>query len=171
MRHIRRCTLYLLASVLVAGICLAEDAVPAKFYKLDFVVKEVEAGKVLNTRSYSATVSASADHNCRIRTGNRVPVPTVSASPSTYTYLDVGVNIDCFHMKESQGELSLDIQADISSLMQETASPPSLPPIVRQNKWGSTVIVPLKKPTVVFSSDDVTGKRQMQLELTATPIA
>jgi hypothetical protein len=33
------------------------------------------------------------------------------------------------------------------------------------------VIVPLKKPTVVFSSDDVASKRQMQLELTATPIA
>jgi hypothetical protein len=33
------------------------------------------------------------------------------------------------------------------------------------------VIVPLKKPTVIFSSDDLTTKHQMQLELTATPIA
>jgi hypothetical protein len=43
-------------------------------------------------------------------------------------------------------------------------------PTIRQNRWVSTVAVPLKKPTVIFSSDDLTSKRQMQLELTATPI-
>ncbi len=64
--------------------------------------------------------------------------------------------------------------ADISSIPSEpavpaTASAPTQP-TVRQNKWDSTVIVPLKKPTVLFSSDDLTSKRQMQLELTATPI-
>jgi hypothetical protein len=32
------------------------------------------------------------------------------------------------------------------------------------------VIVPVKKPTVIFVSDDMSSKRQMQLELTATPI-
>jgi hypothetical protein len=32
------------------------------------------------------------------------------------------------------------------------------------------VIVPVGKPTVIFSSDDVASKGQMQLELTASPI-
>jgi len=41
---------------------------------------------------------------------------------------------------------------------------------VRQNKWGSIVLVALRKPTVIFSSDDLTSKHQVQLELTATPI-
>jgi hypothetical protein len=31
-------------------------------------------------------------------------------------------------------------------------------------------VVPIKKPTTVFSSDDPSGNRKMQLELTATPI-
>jgi hypothetical protein len=68
--------------------------------------------------------------------------------------------------------MSLVLVADISSVVQEPASPsaPMRPPVVRQNKWNSGVIVPLKKPTVVFSSDDLTTKRQMQVELTATPI-
>jgi hypothetical protein len=30
--------------------------------------------------------------------------------------------------------------------------------------------VPIRKPTVIFSSDDTTTKHQMQVELTATPI-
>jgi hypothetical protein len=51
-----------------------------------------------------------------------------------------------------------------------TLTPVMRQPVVRQNQWQAGVIVPLKKPTVVFSSDDLTTKRQMQVELTATPI-
>ena len=47
---------------------------------------------------------------------------------------------------------------------------PGSAPMIRQNRWTSNVVVPLKKPTVIFSSDDLTTKHQMQLELTATPI-
>jgi hypothetical protein len=43
-------------------------------------------------------------------------------------------------------------------------------PVTRQNQWRSAVVIPVKKPTVVFSSDDVSSKRQLQLELTATPV-
>ncbi len=43
-------------------------------------------------------------------------------------------------------------------------------PTIRQNRWTSVTIVPLKKPTLLFSSDDPMSKRQMQLELTVTPI-
>jgi hypothetical protein len=43
-------------------------------------------------------------------------------------------------------------------------------PSIRSNSWSSVVIVPLKTPTLIFSSDDPASKRQMQLELTATPI-
>jgi hypothetical protein len=44
-------------------------------------------------------------------------------------------------------------------------------PVIRQNRWSSNVVVPLKKPTLIFASDDATSKRQMQLELTAAPVA
>ena len=40
----------------------------------------------------------------------------------------------------------------------------------RQTKWGANVLAPLGKPTVIFSSDDLTTKGQTQLEVTATPI-
>jgi hypothetical protein len=60
------------------------------------------------------------------------------------------------------------VSADLSTVQPSEA--PNTPPIIRQNRWGSHVLVPLKKPTVIFSSDDLTTKRQMQLEVTATPI-
>ena len=106
-----------------------------------------------------------------IRTGSKVPYST-SADGREYSYLDVGVSIDCFHVVEMHDTISVAVTADISSIMEEPtlASAATRQPVVRQNKWQAGVVVPIKKPTVVFSSDDLTTKRQMQIELTATPI-
>jgi hypothetical protein len=153
-----------------------KDAEPLlKFYKLDFVVKEVEGGKVLNTRSYSMTVAANLGHptssegNAAIRTGDKIPV-LGTGGDTAY----VGTNIDCRSIREVERDLTLSLTADISSIPSEPAAPATTAatrmPTIRQNRWVSTVAVPLKKPTVIFSSDDLTSKRQMQLELTATPI-
>jgi hypothetical protein len=163
------------AILLTAGICSAqgEDAKPAagqpKYFHLDFVVKELDNGKVINARHYSTT-TATGDGNlgytCTMRSGSKVPVPqggTIAAGQ--FTYIDVGVNIDCRSAKEIEGSLAIGVTAEISN-----AAPSSNPPLIRQTKWSSNVIVPIGKPTVIFSSDDVTTKGQMQLELTATAI-
>jgi hypothetical protein len=150
---------------LTAGICAAQSD-NVKYFHLDFVVKELEGGKVINARHYSAT-TVTGDHSCTIRSGNKVPVQTGSSGPDSgqYTYVDVGVNIDCRAAKELDGSLALNVSAEISSAVSAQKQP-----LIRQTKWSSNVIVPIGKPTVVFSSDDVTTKGQTQLELTATAI-
>lgn len=156
---------HLVALVLLAGTCLAQNPESIKFYKLDFVLKEVEAGKVLNARAYSMTMSTKkAAPPGTIRTGSRVPVSNASGS---FNYIELGVNIDCHMVEEVGGDLSLVVTADINNTPQEPASGP---PVLRQTKWSSVVVVPMKKATLLFSSDDATSKRQMQLELTATPL-
>ncbi len=156
----------ILAIALMAGTGFAESAEPPKFYKLDFVVKEVEGGKVLNSRAYS--MLASTEGNSSLRTGSKVPAPAPSGGPPP-NFIDVGTNIDCRAIKElQQHDLALFVTADISSTVHDPAMPDY--PVIRQNKWSSNVIVPLRKPTLIFSSDDATTKRQLQLELTATPI-
>jgi hypothetical protein len=155
----------LLPLVLLAGTCLAQNPEAAKFYKLDFVVKEVEGAKVLNARSYS--MIASTDKSGQpgsIRAGSKVPYTTGGGQ---FNYADVGVNIDCRSLQELAGELSMFISAEVSSTVQDQP-PPN--PIIRQNRWNSNIAIPLRKPTTVFSSDDLTTKRQMQLEVTATPL-
>jgi hypothetical protein len=87
----------------------------------------------------------------------------------SFQYIDMGVNIDCRAIKEEDRGLSLYVSATITSMPVDPATP-SPSPTVRNNTWSSTIIVPLKKPTLIFSSDDPMSKRQMQLELTATPI-
>ena len=152
---------------LLVGGCLAEDVTPPKFYKLDFVVKEVEGAKILNSRTYSVMVSTqNAPHFIySVRAAGKVPY----SNGKEYQYLEVGVNIDCMGVREVQSGLSLEVHADISSVVPESTTNADRP-VIRQNKWSSMVFVPIKRPTVIFSSDDLTGKGQMQLELTATPI-
>jgi hypothetical protein len=138
-----------------------------KFYKLEFVVKEVEGVKVLNARTYSTMASADVKNPSQtsIRAGGKVSY----TDSKGFQYFDIGVNIDCRSIREVEHGLALFMSADISSVPSDPAAPAAAP-TVRQNKWTSVVIVPLKKPTLLFSSDDPLSKRQMQLELTATPI-
>jgi len=167
MRNTKKLVMGLLLMALLVGACFAEDATPPKFYKLEFVVKEVEGAKILNARTYSVMVSTQdAPHfTYSVRAAGKVPYST----GKEYQYLEVGVNIDCMGVREVQNGLSLEVHADISSIVPESTTNADRP-VLRQNKWSSMVLVPIKRPTVIFSSDDLTGKGQMQLELTAAPI-
>ena len=163
------CTPFLISAIM-AGTCFAQNDKnkdePQKFYRLDFLVKEVADAKVINTRSYSAMISTGA-HPGSIRTGNKVPFQTGPAS--NYDYIDVGVKVDCRSAREVDNQLSLWVTADVSNLAPGQPAGEG-PPLLRQNSWSSDLIVPLRKPTVIFSSDDPTSTHKMQVELTATPI-
>jgi|SRR5579862_8114300 len=153
----------------MAGACFAQNdsaraAEPSKYFRLDFVVKEVEGGKTMNARHYATTIVTGTGEASVIRTGSKLPI-AVGGQDTQITYIDVGVSIDCRWAKETGGDLALNVTAEISS-----AGDSSRQPMVRQNKWSSNVIAPMGKPTVIFSSDDVASKGQMQLELTATPV-
>jgi hypothetical protein len=148
-----------------AVICFAQDSAPAsaaKYYKFDFVVKELDAGRVQSARNYSVIGGVHGrDNSMMLRTGDKVQVPS---GDGKYTYIDVGTNIDCRILTETPTELGLSVSADISSADAPRA------PVISQTKWNSNVVVPLKKATVIFTSDSATKKIQTQLELTVTPL-
>jgi len=156
---------------------------PTHYYHLEFVIQELGSdGKPSNSRSYSTTVSTGrTDHYGAIRTGSRVPVITGALHGPTnagesklefqYQYIDVGVSIDTQNVHENGGQLSMLLKAEISSLADPTHSSPSeLPndPVIRQNSWQASVLIPIGKSTVVFSSDALENKGGMQLSITAT---
>jgi hypothetical protein len=162
---------YLIAATFFGcAACFAQDATPEtpKFYKLEFVVKELSGGKVTNSRTYM-TIGRAEHSNQSIRTGDKVPVSTGGGG---FTYIDVGVNIDITDIAQAANDLRMHVTADISSAEKEpvTAEPrPIQPnPIIRQTRWSSNVVLPLKRATVLFSSDSTASKSQTQLELTAT---
>ncbi len=59
--------------------------------------------------------------------------------------------------------------ADVSSVA--TTNDASLhQPVIRQNKWQASVLIPIGKATVVFTSDSLDSKGSMQVVVTATPL-
>ena len=147
----------------------AESALKT-FYQLAFVVQELENERVINSRSYSMIVRDM--ERSSIRAGEKVPFSATSGPSTQWQQIDVGVNIDCRKLEVTGDRVSLDIKAEISSVMETNKGdgpPPSLP-IIRNNQWESNVVLPLKQPSVLFSSDDPASKRTMRVQLTVTPI-
>jgi hypothetical protein len=171
-----------IAAILFAGILTPRSVfaqantetkpVPAmeqRYYHLDFVVEEVEAGKVVNSRNYSTIIASNGQSS--IRTGTKVPF-NASTVPNAaqYMQIDVGVDIDCNEAKELNNQLMLHVKAEVSSLADPSEGSHPGAPVIRHNSWESNVVLPIRQPTTIFSSDDLASKRKMQLELTATPI-
>jgi len=152
---------------------------PAHFYHLDFVVQELGVdGKPTNSRSYTAIVSTdSHDHGTSIRTGSKIPIATGSYSAGAsqalvntqYQYVDVGVNIDAHNTREIGRQLSLDLIAEVSSVA-PTNDASIHQPVIRQNKWQASILIPIGKATVVFTSDSLDSKSSMQVVMTATAL-
>jgi hypothetical protein len=146
--------------------------IPLKYYKADFVVKEVDAtGHVTNSRSYSTILATNNQPATnQIRSGNRIPFRTGlnEKGDTEIQYVDIGVNIDCRNIQEIDQKLAMLVKAEVSSIPGGTNSTSELGPIIRQFQWNSDVLILPGTPTTIFSSDDVNNKTRMQLEVTAT---
>ena len=148
-------------------------AEPVHYYHLELVVQELGTdGKPTNSRTYTTTVSTEDRGSASIRTQSRIPFPvgvtTSSGLGTQFQYEEVGVNIDARRAHDIGHQLSLDLTADISSVAER--DPNLHQPIIRQNKWQAVVLIPVGKPSVVFTSDTLDSKGSMQLVVTATPV-
>jgi hypothetical protein len=147
----------------------ATSSQPAAAYRLHFVFSEWQGGNQVNARSYEV-LGTEGKWN-KLRTGVRVPV-TTGPGPSSYQYLDVGINIDC-RAEQRDGGVELSVTADSSNFTLpegDKSAAVARPPVIQQLKSQIDSIVPLGKPTVLSTMDDPSSTRRFQLEVTATRI-
>jgi Bacterial type II and III secretion system protein len=154
----------------------AQDSHGPAVYKVEFDIHDGSeaAGKV---RHY--TLLTAANQKATFKVGSRVPVATgsfqsgtgaASMTPVTqYTYVDVGVNIDCT-IGEANGKLLMHGNVDISSIMKNEPALPSANPTVGQTKLVLDTAVDPGKPTVVASIDDPVTARQFRVQATVTRV-
>jgi hypothetical protein len=172
MRKSFNFSLLLLLSGVSAAVSLAQapSTAPIRHYKADFVVKEVDAsGHVANNRSFSTILATTNEGSPNeIRSGDRIPIRTESSeSGGKLAYIDIGVNIDCQHVHEIDQKLAMAITAEVSSIPEGVDLKATLDPLIRQFKWNANVLIAPGVPTTIFSSDDVSSKTKVQLEVTA----
>lgn len=149
----------LMAFAFAARPCLADNPEAQKHFRLDFSVQETDGAKVVNSRNYFV-IASSGSGATSIRAMNHVRVQGES--------VQVGVDIECGQITEAAEGLSLKVSADVSSL--QPGETPASYPAIRQNHWQAVVAAPLRKPIVIFSSDDPTSAHRMRVELNATPL-
>lgn len=171
-------SLLLLLVGLCAGLAAAQStsapaAAPLKYYKADFLVKEVDAsGHIVNSRSYSTILLTDNNGGApkQIRSGDRIPIRVKTTDTGDIQYIDIGVNIDCRSVHELDQKLALTVTAEVSSVPAGTDLNSTLDPLIRQFKWNADVLIAPGVPTTIFSSDDVGSKTKVQVEMTATLI-
>lgn len=168
-------SLTVFASILVlcASAANAQESAPAKpaaanapkhFYRLSYVLKESDEGKIINQRSFVMSASTEGAAWRSLRAGSRLPL--AGANPKDVNYIDVGVNIDT-RVQDAGDGLAMDVTTDISSTGSENSG--SAPPVIRQVKVRSEALIPIGKPTLLFSADDPASRHRFELEVTATP--
>jgi hypothetical protein len=159
-----------------------EPAVAAlsTIYRVEYVVREIEKGKAVNSRSYVLMARtgrggalALPGDRAAFRVGSRVPI-VMASSPkpgesAQVQYEDVGMDIDCW-LREGDHGLSVRTNLEMRSIANpEMSSTPSTPVIRRFHLEDETLVVP-GKPSLVGSIDDVTTDRRYEVEVTASKV-
>lgn len=141
-------------------------------YKLTYRLLEVAVdGKVVNSRTYITIVGEGKDIPfSKIRTGDRVPIPVHSGNNTDFQYQDIGTDIDTVHPQIQGRQLSLHVTAASSGIGKPVINGVPGVPVFREIRWESNVVVTLDKPTIIFSSDNVSDTGKTELELTATEV-
>ena len=141
----------------------------ADSYRLDIVIRELQEGKLLSTRDYTALVQEHAYRPRTIKIGSRLPLGGTPGNPGVQ-YFDTGTNLN-FHIRTIEGRLILSLNAEISSVATPESSSSTKAgeyPIVRQLRTDQEAAIPLGKPTLLNSVDDPNSNHKFQIEVTAT---
>ena len=137
-------------------------------YRLDFAIKELEDSKVVNTRSYSMTLTSTEERGRSagdVKAGSRVPV---NVGDKGIQYVDIGVNLSAHLYLLESGGLLLENYIEISTL--GTPEGQGTNPIIRQIRSNTTSEIAAGKVTQISTVDDPVSKRRFQFEVTATKL-
>ena len=137
-----------------------------KFFKLDFIVRELDGGKTVSTRNYML-IMKSGDLQ-QLRVGTRVPI---TPEENKVQYTDVGLSVDC-RILEGPGSRSLATKAEITSFASPDSEKGALPgtPLMRRVQMNTEAPITPGKPMVISSVDELSSNHRFQLEVTATEL-
>ncbi len=146
-------------------------AKPVAAYRLDFVIRELQSTKVINSRQYMMIVEDGKRGDLKI--GTRLPVPSGPRETKAFTYYDVGLNL--WSVVQSNGSsIALNTTLDLSTLpgtdeeaskWQEVGAPP-----IRQVRTSFPALVREGQQTTIGGMDDITTNRRYEISVTATKV-
>jgi len=142
----------------------AKQERPLNFYKVEYVLRELQDGKAINSRNYVMTIESYDRGDAKV--GARVPVPT---GINQVQYMDVGVNIGC-RVVAKDDFVSLHTTVEISSFALPEQATTGGQPVVRQMRTEMAAVVPNGKQTLIGIIDDVNSTKRYEIAVTATKL-
>lgn len=137
--------------------------------KLEFTLRELQDGKVINTRTYMMVMDDNY-HFSEVKIGSRVPV---KSGPGPFNYIDVGTNIHCNHVVGQPPWVSLDCTVEVSSFSlpdQKLSAGSDAAPVLNQMRSSIPAVVQEGKPTVIGIIDDPSSTKRYEIAVTATKV-
>ena len=152
-----------------------EPAATNNFFKLAFVLYEVDDGKRTNQRDYMM-IGRTDNQPSSIRVATKVPIYTYEkAGDKAYTYIDAGLSIRCFLKEQVDSVVQLHCDIEMSSFIRPeqiassgNAGPAA--PVVRTTRTDSWALLTPGKPAILNTVDDINSAKRMQIEVTATKV-
>jgi hypothetical protein len=146
------------------------------FFKLAFVMYELDDGKRTNQRDYMM-IGRTDNHPSSIKVATKVPITTLEkGDEKQYTYTDVGLKINCSMKEQVDRRLQLHCDIEISSFIRPeqianaTGNAGPAAPFLRATRTESWALLTLGKPAVLTTVDDINSTKRMQVEVTATKL-
>jgi hypothetical protein len=146
------------------------------FFKLAFVMYELEDGKRTNQRDYMM-IGRTDNHPSSIKVATKVPITTLEkGDEKQYTYTDVGLRINCSMKEQVDRRLQLHCDIEISSFIRPeqianaTGNAGLAAPFLRTTRTDSWALLTLGKPAILTTVDDINSTKRMQVEVTATKL-
>jgi hypothetical protein len=144
------------------------------FYKLSFVLYELEDGKRTNQREYGL-MAKSGGGPASVRVLTRVPM---YSEEKKVNYINAGVDIRCSLRDTTPvptGKIQASCEFEISNFAHipnpATDSAATLStgaPVLRTTNTSTVAVLTPGKPAVISTIDDVNSKKRTQIEMTAT---
>jgi hypothetical protein len=157
-------------------VLAGQNGMTENFFKLAFVMYELEDGKRTNQRDYMM-IGRTDNQPSSIRVSTRVPITTAETKgDKQYTYIDVGLNIRCSMKEQVDRRLQLHCDIEISSFIRPeqiagpTGNATQIAPVLRTTRTESWALLTLGKPANLTTVDDVNSAKRLQVEVTATKL-
>jgi hypothetical protein len=151
------------------------DGLTGNFYKLTFVMYELDDGKRTNQREYMMIVKAEYQPSS-IKVSTRVPIYTEqTGTDKKITYIDAGLILRCSLKEQVDHKLQFHSDNEISGFARpeqiaNSGNASSFAPVLRTTRTESWALLTLGKPAVFTTVDDINSTKRMQIEVTATKV-
>jgi hypothetical protein len=119
--------MFLIGAFTGSPVALAQGTSGLVPLKVQLIVSRYAADKKISSLPYTLWITANSKNTTSVRMGVQVPYPTTlisdKGSTPSYSYKDVGTNIDCSAASQTDGSFALDIKLNDSSISFDSKDP------------------------------------------------